>query len=534
MRRLLTATAFVFLLMPSLWFAWQNRAMPQLGESHDDAIYLIVSKAVAEGHGYRIMSLPNTPYETKYPPLLIWSLAAVWRMNPRFPGNLTWVTALQWAMIPPFLGLALVWLRRVGLAPAQRWIALAILAVSPYTMFFSAAVSTEALYALLLLAALIACDEARAKGWRWAAAGGVLAGLGYLTRTAGIGVLVAIPAVFLLWRKRREAAAFALAMLPFVAAWMAWCGLHRSASHDLTTMYNTDYLRFELLNVHPADLAVVVWTNLGHMLYGIGALAFPLELDSMLWQLLRITVGVGILAGIVRHWRNPVVQLYLAVGFLDVAELLVWHFPPNLRLMYSLTPLLVSGLIWEGEHLFSLVRTAMADRRRSQRRAAWILGGATALAAAAAVSVQGDVLFHSLPDMIRSSQRQLAEEKGVYDWVNQHAEPGAAVYASNPSLYLYTGRRTAVQVILPIYWYRGDNAAILRGYGELPRYVAENGFRYLYIRDSDYERMLEPAEAAQARREFESNPAFRLVFRSGDGSVFEARQFSTQNARTFR
>jgi hypothetical protein len=175
-----------------------------------------------------------------------------------------------------------------------------------------------------------------------------------------------------------------------------------------------------------------------------------------------------------------------------------------------------------------LLRTAKADRRASQRRAAWVLGGVMVLGTAAAVLVQGDVLFHSLPDMIRDSQRQLAEEKAVYDWVNQNVEPGAAVYATNPSLYLYTGRRTGVQVILPIYWYRGDNASIRAGFGELSRFVTENGFQYVYMRESDYERMLEAPEAARVRREVENNPAFRLVFRSGDSSIFQVRQFFTK------
>ena len=173
--------------------------MPQLGEGHDDAIYHIVSKALAEGKGYRITSLPDAPFETKYPPLLIWMLAAIWRINPRFPDNLTLVTALQWAMIPPFLWLSLVWFRRVGLSIPQRWIAVSLLAVGPYTVLFGAGIFTEVLFGLFLLASLIACEEARTRrtGWPWAAAAGFLTGFAYLTRTAGLAAIVALPLVFL-------------------------------------------------------------------------------------------------------------------------------------------------------------------------------------------------------------------------------------------------------------------------------------------------------------------------------------------------
>src|SRR6185295_7265135 len=101
--RLTSCLLFMALLIPSAWFAWENRTMPQLGRGHDDAIYLTVSKSLAEGTGYRIQNLPGAPYETKYPPVIIWLLTLVWKIDPQFPGNLPIATALQWAMIPPFL-----------------------------------------------------------------------------------------------------------------------------------------------------------------------------------------------------------------------------------------------------------------------------------------------------------------------------------------------------------------------------------------------------------------------------------------------
>src|SRR5512140_1203032 len=57
-------------LAPSAYLAWTWRAMPQLGILHDDAVYLVSAKSLAQGHGYRIESLPGQPFQTKYPPLL--------------------------------------------------------------------------------------------------------------------------------------------------------------------------------------------------------------------------------------------------------------------------------------------------------------------------------------------------------------------------------------------------------------------------------------------------------------------------------
>ena len=86
-KRLTSCLLFLALLIPSAWFAWQNRDMPQLGRGHDDAIYLTVAKSLVDGNGYRIQNLPGAPYETKYPPVGIWLLMLVWWINPEFPAN---------------------------------------------------------------------------------------------------------------------------------------------------------------------------------------------------------------------------------------------------------------------------------------------------------------------------------------------------------------------------------------------------------------------------------------------------------------
>ncbi|HEY2844036.1 MAG TPA: hypothetical protein VGJ09_10310 [Bryobacteraceae bacterium] len=533
MRRTLAIAAFIVLLTPSVWFAWRNRAMPQLGEAHDDAIYHIVSKALAEGDGYRITSLPAAPFETKYPPLLIWMLALVWRINPRFPENLMLVTALQWAMIPPFLWLSLMWLKRAGLSSVQRWIGLTLLAIGPYTVLFGAGIFTEVLFTFLLLGSLLACEEARTRpaGWKWAAAAGFLAGLGFLTRTAGIAAIVAVPLVFVLWKKRWEAAAFLLAALPEAGGWTVWSKLHQTPATDLMTLYNTNYLRFELVNVHFSDLGVVVWKNVGDMLYAMGALAFSMELDSFGWQLVRMTVAAGIMRGLSRHWRNPVLQPYILIAILTTAELLVWHYPPNLRLMYPLLPLFMAGLIWEGGHFVDLIRKARAHRQSSQRAAAWVISGIGVVALVTAVWMQGYMLFRTLPDMVRDNERTLAEQTAVYDWIDRHAEPGAAILASNPSIYLYTGRRTASQTLLPIYWYRGDTAGAIAAFRDLPVYAAENRLAYLYIRDFEYGKTLGPEAAAAARRAVETNPALQMVVRFSDATLFQATSSLSSSSR---
>lgn len=70
------------------WFA------PSVGLYHDDGIYLVTAKALAEGQGYRIISLPHEIAQTKYPFLFPAALSELWRMLPHFPRNVPLLKAL--------------------------------------------------------------------------------------------------------------------------------------------------------------------------------------------------------------------------------------------------------------------------------------------------------------------------------------------------------------------------------------------------------------------------------------------------------
>jgi len=525
-KTIVIALLFSALLVPSAWFAWQNRHMPQFGQAHDDAIYYIASKSLVDGQGYRISSLPQAPYETKYPPLLPWLLALAWMIEPRFPENLAIATAIQWVMIPPFLWLCAAWFRRVGFSEPGRWLAVAVLAIQPYTVMFAAGIFTETLYAGFLLGSLIAVDQARRcaggsrRGVYWSVLAGALAGLGYLARSAGVVAIVAMPLAFLAWKRRREALAFFLGMIPMVAGWMVWARIHQSPSTDFVSLYNTNYLGFELANVHWNDLGVVVWTNLGHTLYQMGAILFPLEDASFFMQLVRDTVAVAILWRLFRRRGDPALQPYLWFAALSVIELLVWHFPPNLRLMYPLVPLFAAGLIWEGQHVAHMIRRALAHRDRSQRVAAWIIGGVAACAGLFGLWTQVYMTFRVLPALSRTNESIRAERLEAYRWIGKNVDPRRNVMAMNPALYLYTGRHTASVGVMPIDWYHHDQTRMLAPFRGVSAFASDNALDYIYMHESDYAALI-PEAAGDARRIVEGHAGLRRVFQSGSSSIFE-------------
>ena len=147
--------AFIVLLIPSAQFAWRNADMPDFGRLHDDAVMFVTAQSIAHGHGYRIPSLPENPYQTKYPPLFPAYLSLAWMLNPSFPGNLATATVLIWPWLVVFLALAWALYRQDGFPPERALLLTAALGLSPYMVLFGSLMLSEIFFTCFLLAALL-------------------------------------------------------------------------------------------------------------------------------------------------------------------------------------------------------------------------------------------------------------------------------------------------------------------------------------------------------------------------------------------
>src|SRR4030095_108503 len=77
-----------------LWREIQNYLL-YFGLYHDDAVYMVLGKALSVGQGFNLISIPGAIPETKYPigfPLL---LASMWKLFPNFPDNLLAIATVQ-------------------------------------------------------------------------------------------------------------------------------------------------------------------------------------------------------------------------------------------------------------------------------------------------------------------------------------------------------------------------------------------------------------------------------------------------------
>src|SRR5260370_42380772 len=230
---------FFILLVPSAQYAWRSRDMPKFGLLHDDAILFTSAKSLATGEGYRIPSLPEKPFQTKFPPLYPLYLSAIWKLNPQFPANLPLATLFCSALLIPYLALAWMFFRRSGSGRNRAFLLLALLAVNPYLIFFGATTFSDVFFTCWVLLALLASDS-KSAGMAFVA--GLAAACAYLSRTAGIALLVSIPICYFWDRTWLQLVSFLAGALPLGIWWTLWTRSHFLPNNDPALFFYTDYL----------------------------------------------------------------------------------------------------------------------------------------------------------------------------------------------------------------------------------------------------------------------------------------------------
>jgi len=240
---------------------------PTLFPGGDNAGYMILGEALRTGEGYRDIYLPDAPVHTKYPPLY-----------PAVLAVLGWFGGLQLFKVASLLFTtgavaltALLGRSRVG--PGGGLLAGAVLAVNPVLLDYSHFVLSEAPFLLLVMAALWWAERPggdpagggpgldgavgsrpresptpgdAGRGRAVGVAALLLAAAAFLTRTAGLPLLLAFllhPAL------RRQGRRAGLAAACLVAAAGGWALFQRLGAPD-----QSGYLQ-QLLMVNPYDPA---------------------------------------------------------------------------------------------------------------------------------------------------------------------------------------------------------------------------------------------------------------------------------------
>ena len=213
----------LFLLIPIYVLAISSTAV---GFIHDDGIYVVTGKAMAEGHGYKIESYPTEIRQTKYPVVLPFLVSLAWRINPHFPENIVLLKLIPGLAFVTWGVICFRFFRKYAFLTdaAGLWL-LVFVAINQWALFTTQAVMSEAIFAALAMGALLFVAKAEDKSWysdRQVLFAALLAGAAYLTRTAGLALLLSVGIALLANRRYRQLVLFSGISALFVIGWIFW------------------------------------------------------------------------------------------------------------------------------------------------------------------------------------------------------------------------------------------------------------------------------------------------------------------------
>ncbi len=522
-RKCVFLSLIVLALLPSAWVAWTWREMPHLGIYHDDSLYWVAAKSLAAGEGYRIESLPEQPYQTKYPPLYPLLLSLVWKIAPQFPANLSLAMLVSWLLLPVYVAAAWLFYRRSGIGPNEALWLCALLALNPLVATLSVMLMSELLFGSILLATMVVAERAsRRQQPAWLAlAAGLLGALAFLTRSAALPLLVSAPLCFLLRKHYRGGVLFLAGMLPAVVGWLVWSAAHTSSASDWVTLYYTSYLKFHLENVPLAEMPSLVWKNAGALIYGLSdLLIFGNTVNFWTAQLSRLVAAAGVAGSIRLAWRKEML-FYPAFSVLFLIQALLWHYPPHDRFVVPVLPLLLAGFWTEMKHLAGVVRVAFARPKLAERVVAGFVTAVLCTLAVFAVYRTWHGLASFLPGVLEHHRRTLAANRQAFAWLAANSTVQSRVFAyGDPLVYLYTGRRACSLRIPPRLLYKGDRRGIEGFVERLPQFVRDFRLDYVLFTMGDFQLDSPEIGFAALRRVLREHPGFELSYQGREAAVY--------------
>lgn len=422
-----------------------------VGLFHDDGVYVTVAKSVSEGEGYRIISLPNSPPQTKYPFLYSYILSWIWSLNPSFPANVVLLKSLNVVLLFFIVLLAYCFYRKnEDDAGADALVYAFLVGANPGVFSFTDFAVSDLLFVLVVL---LTCSlyGKNDSAWfhRWKAA--LLALLGaaaVLTRSAGLPLAVAGLIHFLWTRRFRELAIYgatlALATLPW-AAWRMGHEVHVPQSSLLAYYleYDVHNTAFYLLWAHPVKGGEMLWANLRYLFDSLDVLwLLPVFPELRLRVLVLTLLAVGIYTSIRKHS-----VFLISFFFLYLLLILGWPFGP-IRYALPLVPLLLL-FVFRGIH--TLEDTVRRSRLQPDKlplgvlprvpvylmvclNIAWLLSTVQPSNDRWVRGAYGQRLNYSWSGFLET-----------FEWIRNNTRKGDLLAtAYDPMYYLYTGRRAII------------------------------------------------------------------------------------------
>jgi hypothetical protein len=498
------------------------------GKAHDDSIYVTTAKAMATGEGYRIVSLPYEPAQTKYPPLYPFLLSLIWRLSPNFPENLVLMRLVSIIATLSFLALTFSYLTRQGYATS--WEALAVVTLTALnwrTMILATSILTEMSYGVLSILALTMAERGAKRKGDWIADTGlgVVMGLTFLTRSSGAALLLGVGAYFVLGKRFKSALVPMAVGGMFVLGWIGWCYVERTTMTGVNVAYYTSYLGY--LKEMLADLQVQNQTGWAiTLLSGLARSALTLIVVSIPVVCLGIDyswvpylgfafmfVAAGFVREISRGLRLLHVYIICYLGF----HLVPLPFVSYDRFLIPILPFLLLWLLRELWTMALLVKKEMSSGTALIRKAsATLIGFALALLLTAGIYSYALDLYFSLSSasIKREVEPSLADKQAI-DWIKSNTNPTDVLLCSrDPMWYLYTARKAThfLPMVTGIRWQEKHDV--------LFDIVNSSKGNYLVLNTEDFDLSYQPdLQSESFKNLIDGHPAeFVPVFTSTNGA----------------
>jgi hypothetical protein len=445
--------------LAALYLGLALRSPVSVGFFGDDAVYVTTARALAEGRGYRHVSIPGEPLQTKYPVLYPALLAAVFRAWPEFPRNFGALLAPTALAAAGAVALAALYWRRVfGESPRSVAAVAGLAALAPAWLGFVRYAMSELLYALLATAALW-CFDARAPraGGRAHTArlalGSLLTAAAVHTRTIGVSLALAAVALPLLRRRFADALLVGAVLVACLAPWWSWQSAAAAANG---AMQHAFLIEYELgysggFPADPLEALRVAGQNLLRLAFGLGyfQLALPLgfvrgaiERGGPRLVLLHVVCHAALalaLVGCVHSARRGLRTLHVyALAY--AALVLGWAFSPY-RFLVPWTPFLV---YFTAAGLRAAVAATVGRLPRGGPKIAWAIAGLSYATVFALFVLEDLKLARSTPEAFYARELPVdwGELRAVERWLGEHSQPDDVIASAHPeTIFLATGRR---------------------------------------------------------------------------------------------
>lgn len=443
----------------------------------DDGWYVLLAKALAEGHGYTLINSPSPGILPLYPPGFPWLLSLVVQLSPQFPQNLWLLKSVSVAaMLGVGLGSFLLARRAVPTALAMG-VGVAVVTMPGAVFLATSAVMSDPVFACVQLCAVLLIERAaRSRGRRgelwWSLGGAACASFAFLTRSFAVALLAAAVLYLLKERRWRAALVFVGVVALCVGPWTIYARRHAPTPAEraeqnsyIVESYGEQFWSKRAGvsttgRITVRDLPDRVWRNVvdifGRDLGGLllPSLYRPTSESGQEMLLLGGTIGqpmvtMGATAGTIIF--SLIVSLLASIGFAErgraritLSELVVVFSLGTvilwlgwLRFLLPLAPFLLIYI------LLGLKRVQQWGLRFLPRMDAWTAARVLLLCVVAFNAY--DHIGYWLGERAARPGwlAEYDEQRALIKWAGKELPPDAVIATSNPPLvHLLTGRAT--------------------------------------------------------------------------------------------